>query len=440
MTASEPGGTTADEPQIRDWADAHREELAEYLLDLVEIETPSEAPETFDRFFDRLAADLEAVGLRTVRVPGEETGGRLEAWSPDLRVERGDETDADGDAETASTTAPEPTEEIQLLLGHADTVWPRGTVDDDPPERRDDVLEGPGALDMKGGLAQLVFALRALDSLGLEPSLPVYALVSGDEEIGSPESKPRIRELARRANRVFVLEPASGPEGKIKVARKAVGHFTVTIEGKAAHAGIEPEEGASATEELGTVIHQLHELTDVDAGVTVNVGQVEAGLRPNVVAPDAKAEVDVRAPTGEAAERVERQIRELEASTPGTALTVEGGFGRPPMEQTPGNRLFWERVRAIGRKLDLDLEGTRSGGASDGNDASQHAPTIDGFGAVGDGAHQPFEYVDLDALCDRVALLAACLCDEPLPDDPSADDLSADDSGATVDGETEVRR
>ena len=394
MTTSEE--TSPVEGRIREWAVAHRDELAEYLLGLVEIETPTESPETFDQFFDRMAADLQEVGLRTERVPGEETGGRLEAWSPDH------EADAD----------------IQLLIGHADTVWPLGTAAEDPPEIRDDVLEGPGSLDMKGGLAQAVFALRALDALSLDPALPVHVLVSSDEEVGSPESKPRIVELAKRADRVFVLEPASGPDGKIKIARKAVGHFTVTIEGKAAHAGLEPEEGASATQELGNVIHRLHGLTDIESGVTVNVGEVEAGLRSNVVAPEARAEVDVRAPTDEAARAVEEQIRSLEARTSGTELTVDGGFGRPPMEPTAGNRELWERVRAIGRRLDLALEGTRSGGASDGNDASQHAPTIDGFGAVGDGAHQSFEYVDLDALTDRVALLAACLLAEPIGAEP----------------------
>ncbi|MFC6874654.1 M20 family metallopeptidase [Halobellus marinus] len=392
MTAT--GESPATDRALQTWAEKHREALSAYLLDLVETETPSEAPETFDRFFDRLADDLAAIGLETERAPGEETGGRLEAWSPD------------------------PDGEVQLVLGHADTVWPLGTVENNPPEIREDVLEGPGALDMKGGLAQLVFALRALDALSLSPSLPVHVLVSSDEEIGSPESKARIADLARKANRVFVLEPASGPEGKIKIARKAVGHFTVTIKGKAAHAGLEPEEGASATEELGTVIHRLHNLTDIDSGVTVNVGQVEAGLRSNVVAPKARAEVDVRAPTADAADAVAAEIRSLEATLPGTELTVEGGFGRPPMEQTPGNRLLWERVTDVGQRLGLELEGTHSGGASDGNDASQHAPTIDGFGAVGDGAHQEFEYVKLDALVDRVALLSACLLDEPLPADP----------------------
>ncbi len=391
MTASEQNHPAE---RIRDWAESHADEVEEYLLALVEHETPTENPETFDGFFERLADDLEEAGLETERVDGEETGGRLEAWTPDA-------SDAD---------------KIQLIVGHADTVWPLGTVDENPPNVDDGTLEGPGSLDMKGGLTQAVFALRALDELSLEPSLPVHLLVSSDEEVGSPESKPRIVELAQRANRVFVLEPASGPEGKIKIARKSVGRFTVTIEGKAAHAGLEPEEGASATQELGNVIHRLHGLTDVDSGVTVNVGEVEAGLRSNVVAPDAKAEVDVRAPTHEAAEEVERKIRSIEAETPGTRLSVEGGFGRPPMEQTPGNRLLWERVQEVGERLGMSLEGTRSGGASDGNDASQHAPTVDGFGAVGDGAHQEFEYVILDALVDRVALLAACLVEEPLPE------------------------
>jgi glutamate carboxypeptidase len=383
------------EKRIHEWARSHRPEIQEFLLGLVETETPTENPETFDDFFESLAEDFEDVGLETERVPGEETGGRLEAWSG---ADEGDE--------------------IQLIIGHADTVWPLGTVEENPPEVREDVLEGPGSLDMKGGLTQAVFALRALDELGLNAPLPVHLLVSSDEEIGSPESKPRIVELAKRANRVFVLEPASGPEGKVKVARKAVGHFTVTVEGKAAHAGLEPEEGASATEELGNVIHRLHSLTDVESGVTVNVGEVEAGLRSNVVAPEARAEVDVRAPTEEAAEEVEKEVRGIEAATEGTELSVDGGFGRPPMEQTPGNRLLWERVKETGERLGLSLEGTRSGGASDGNDASQHAPTVDGFGAVGDGAHQEFEYVKLDRLIDRTALLAACLIDEPLPTNP----------------------
>lgn len=398
MTKSEER-SASPERRILDWVQGRRGEIEDHLLQLIERETPTEEPGAFDGFFDLFAGDLEDVGLETERIEGDETGGWLEARGP----------------ETGSA------DEIQLLLGHADTVWPRGTVDERPPEVEDDVVSGPGSLDMKAGLTQMVYALRALEELSLEPEPDVYVLVSSDEEVGSPESKNRIQELSRRANRVFVLEPASGPEGKIKTARKSVGRFTVEIQGKAAHAGLEPEEGASATEELGSVIGRLHALTDVDRGVTVNVGEVQAGFRSNVVAPEARAEVDVRAPTKGAAEDVEREIRSMEAETPGTVLSVEGGFGRPPMEHTPGNQLLWRRVQEVGSRLGMELEGVRSGGGSDGNYASQHAATIDGFGGVGDGAHQEYEYVEVPELLKRTALLAACLVDDPLPDDPSAE-------------------
>ena len=389
---TEHGEQTTVTSRIRDWADAHRDDLPKHLLELIAIETPSAEPATFPAFFDHLAREFEALGLETSRHQGTETGGWIEASTA---------MDAD---------------EIQLILGHADTVWPLGTVEERPPDADDEIVQGPGALDMKGGLTQLLFSLQALDELSLDPALPIHVLVSSDEEIGSPESKPRIVELAKRANRVYVLEPGEGPTGKIKIARKAVGRFTVHIDGEAAHAGIEPEKGASAIEELGSLIHRLHALTDLDSGVTVNVGEVDAGLRSNVVAPSATASVDVRAPTDADAERIEAAIREIEAETPGTELRVVGGFDRPPMEPTPGNQRLWKRVKTAGRRLGLTLESTHTGGASDGNDASQHAPTIDGFGAVGDGAHQTYEYVDIDALADRVALLTTCLIDEPLPE------------------------
>ncbi len=406
-------GSPAEE--IREWVQSRRVDVEEHLTKLVEIETPTEEPRTFDEFFQVYGDDLRRLGLETERVEGTETGGWLEAWTTE------ESWGVDGRS----------AEEIQLLLGHADTVWPLGTVVDRPPERQEeDVFVGPGSLDMKAGLTQTIYSLHALEEVGLKPELPIYIMVSSDEEVGSPESKPRIRELAQRANRVFVLEPASGPEGRFKTARKAVGRFTVEIQGKAAHAGIEPEEGASATQELGSVIGRLHALTDVDSGVTVNVGEVEAGFRSNVVAPTARADVDVRAPTEEAAEEIEKNIRAMEAETPGTELSVSGGFGRPPMERTPGNRVLWQRVVAAGKELGLELEDTRSGGASDGNDASQYAATIDGFGAVGDGAHQEFEYVNLRRLLDRVALLALCLLDEPLPQEPGRelDDIEEMDS------------
>lgn len=397
-TPEEESGPAAGEnaalaSRAQAWVDEHREEVVEHLRGLVEIETPSEDPEAFEAFFERLAGDLEEVGLATERVLGDETGGWLEAGTPGEH------------------------EEIQLLLGHADTVWPEGTLADRDPGVREGDFYGPGALDMKAGLTQLVFALRALDELDLDPALPVHVLVSSDEEIGSPESLERVKELAERANRVFVLEPASGPEGRFKTARKTVARFVITIEGKAAHAGIEPEEGASATEELASLIQRLNALGDPEKGLTVNVGTVEAGLRANVVAPEARIEVDVRARTEEDARHVKDEIESLEAETEGTSLRIEGGFGRPPMRRTRGNRALWRRVKDLAGELGLEASQTRSGGGSDGNYASQHAPTIDGFGAVGEGAHQTFEHVRLDRLRDRIALLCLALLDDPI--DPS---------------------
>lgn len=383
------GEDTSVERTFQSWAQDNREALVEYLLKLVAIETPSDDPAAFGPFFELLAADFQALGLETTRREGTETGGWLELSS------------GDGD-------------EIQLILGHADTVWPHGTTDTRPPRQEDGVVIGPGSLDMKGGLTQLRFALAALDAQSLEPALPTVALISSDEEIGSPESRDRIIELAKRANRVIVLEPGEGTAGALKLARKSVGEFRIDIEGEAAHAGLEPRGGASAISELGRIIQRLDGMAEPEAGISVNVGTVDGGLRRNVIAPSASATIDVRAPTAETVERLERSMRTLAAETPGTSLTVSGSFTRPPMEPTDGNRQLWRRVRTIGERLGLNLDVTKSGGASDGNFASQHAPTIDGMGAVGDGAHHPDEYVEVDALVDRVALLAACLIDEPL--------------------------
>lgn len=394
MTA--PGVDTATAEAIREAVEDRAEAIEEDLVALVERETPSTDPDAFEDVLHDVAAELEAVGATAEAVPGNETGGRLEARVPGRREDPGP----------------------QLVLGHLDTVWPHGTLDENPPERRGDLLHGPGALDMKGGVVQLLHALAVLDDLDRDPALPVRVLLNTDEEIGSLESRDRIEEWAREAHRVLVLEPAAGAEGRVKTARKAVGRFTVTVSGEATHAGLDPGGGASATEELATLITRLHDLTDLEAGVTVNVGTVEAGTRPNVVAAEAQAVADVRAPTREAMERVEEQVRDLEAQVPGVDLAVDGGFGRPPMERTPRNRALWEQVRAAGDLLDLDLRDTRSGGGSDGSLASQHAATVDGLGPVGDGAHEDHEHVDLPALRDRTALLAVLLLAKPF-DDPS---------------------
>jgi glutamate carboxypeptidase len=284
-----------------------------------------------------------------------------------------------------------------------------GTVERMPVRVEGDVLKGPGVFDMKGGLVQMLLALRAARDLRLDlPAAPV-AVINSDEEIGSKDSTPLIRGLARRAARAFVLEPAFGKAGKLKTARKAVGGFEVIITGQAAHAGVNPEEGVSAILEMSYQIQRLFALNDAARGVTVNVGTVDGGLRPNVVAPEVRASVDVRVPTREDAARVEAAVRGLRPVNPQTAVRVEGGFDNLPMERSPRNQALWEMARELGRQLGLDLEQAAVGGASDGNTTSLHTATLDGLGAVGDGAHALHEQVEIARLPERAALLVLLL-------------------------------
>ena len=239
---------------------------------------------------------------------------------------------------------------MQLLLGHCDTVWPPGTLKKMPVDFEDDLVKGPGVYHMKGGLAQMVFALRALHDLDLEPTVAPVVFVNSDEEVGSLDSTRHIRRLARVAQRAFVMEPSLGPSGKLKTARKGVGRFTVVVEGEPAHAGLDPEGGASAILELSYLIQALFALNEPARGITVNVGTVDGGLSPNVVAPEGRAVVDVRVPTRQDARRVQQSILDLEPVTPGMKLRIEGTIGRLPMEPTPATagsgrrRAGWGRI------------------------------------------------------------------------------------------------
>lgn len=371
---------------------ARRQSFVELVGELVRRESPSQAPELFPPLLEVVSARLEPLGYRGRLLPGRRTGG---AWVARLR-RRGP---------------------FQLLVGHLDTVWPVGTLATMPLEVEGELLRGPGALDMKGGVAQLVVALEVLAELGLAPSLAPVVFLNMDEEIGSRESTGWLRRLAARCRRAFVLEPALGPEGRLKTRRKGVGGFSVVAHGRAAHAGLAPEEGASAILELALVIQQLFALNDPAQGVSVNVGTVEGGLRGNVVAPMSRAAVDVRAPTQESAQRLSRVICGLQASTPGVRLEVSGGFGRPPLEPTPRNQALWERARQLGAELGLELEQGLAGGGSDGSTTSQLIATLDGLGAVGDGAHASHEHIRIDESLRRAALLALLLLEEePCPE------------------------
>ncbi|HSS52244.1 MAG TPA: M20/M25/M40 family metallo-hydrolase, partial [Thermoanaerobaculia bacterium] len=222
-----------------------------------------------------------------------------------------------------------------------------------------------------------------------------------------------IRRLARASRRVFVLEPALGPQGLLKTARKGIGRYTIVVRGRSAHAGLDPEKGASAILELSRVIQRLYELADPERGITVNVGVVAGGLRANVVAPEARAELDIRVLATEDAVRLERTVLGLAPLTPDTTLEILGGIDRPPLEATPGNRILWEAACRNAEALGIPLAEGTAGGASDGSLTSRFVPTLDGLGAVGDGAHALHEHVLIDRMPERAALLALLLL-EPI--------------------------
>ena len=235
------------------------------------------------------------------------------------------------------------------------------------------------------------------------------ALFNSDEETGSEESSTLIRRMARRASRCFVFELALGLSGKLKTARKGAGQFTISIEGRSAHAGLDPTAGASAILELSYVIQALQRLNDAARGISVNVGQIDGGIRPNVVAPFSKAIVDVRVPTLADGQQIESAIYHLQPTVPGTRIIVEGSMDVPPMEPTLRNRQLWEAAFDAGRKLGIKLEEGIAGGVSDGNIASQYTATLDGLGAVGDGAHAVHEFLDCRKLIERCVLVALLL-------------------------------
>jgi glutamate carboxypeptidase len=262
---------------------------------------------------------------------------------------------------------------------------------------------------MKGGLVQMLFALQALRDLSLvTPATPVV-FVASDEEIGSSDSTGCLERLARAAARAFVLEPAFGPSGKLKTERKGAGQFTLAVTGRAAHAGVSPGEGVSAILELSHQIQRLFALNDPGRGITVNVGAVDGGVRPNVVAPTATASIDVRVRTEEDGRSIETALRSLSPVQEGASVRVVGSFGRPPMARTARNRALWLEAKRIGAQLGLSLAEECVGGASDGNLTSLYTATLDGLGPVGDGAHAEHEHVEIARLPERAALLALLL-------------------------------
>ncbi|WP_165251122.1 M20 family metallopeptidase [Paludisphaera soli] len=296
-----------------------------------------------------------------------------------------------------------------LVVGHFDTVWPVGTIGRLPFRREGDRLYGPGVYDMKTSLILVAAVLEAFAAHGLAPARPITLLFTSDEEVGSKTSRRLIEALARESAHALILEPPLA-DRSLKTARKGVGRFTLTVDGKAAHAGVAPELGANAIVELAHQVLKIVALNDPAAGTTLNVGLVAGGTTPNVVPARATAEIDARAVTIAGAEAVERAMLGLTAVTPGTRVTVEGGFNRPPMERSPGVAHLFAKARKLGEGLGLALTEGSTGGGSDGNfTAAVGTPTLDGLGAHGGGAHADDEHVAIESIPERAALLAALL-------------------------------
>jgi glutamate carboxypeptidase len=296
-----------------------------------------------------------------------------------------------------------------LLLGHIDTVWPVGHLPVMPVVERDGLLFGPGVFDMKGGIVVAMLALRALAERAGAAMPRLALLLTADEETGSQSSRALIEEQARQSEAVLVLEP-SLPGGALKTARKGCGEFELRVTGVAAHVGIEPEKGASAILELCDQVLEIERLQDVSAGTTLTVGLVSGGTRANVVPAEARATIDARVFLAAESDRVTRALLGLRPGRPGVQVHVSGGFDRAPLERSASVIRLFEVARSVGDQLGQAVTEGATGGASDGNiTAGLGVPTLDGLGAIGDGAHAAHEHVVLEALPGRAALVAGLI-------------------------------
>lgn len=367
-----------------EFCEGQREWILEMTEALAAFESPSTDKPAVDRCGLELALRLAAIGGRVTVLPREHAGDLVRAeWGAGLSQ--------------------------VLVLGHFDTVWPVGQVARMPIKREHGRLYGPGTFDMKAGIAIASLATRALYELEEAPASRIVMLWTTDEEIGSTAARGVIEEEAGQSDAVLVVEPALAGGG-VKTQRKGCGEFDVRVRGIAAHAGVEPEKGASAIRELARQIVALEGLQVLQRGISINVGLVGGGTRANVVAEEAWATVDVRAATREDADRIDAAMRALSPTQAGTSVQVTGGFGRPPMERTPAVARLYESARAVAAELGRDLKEGATGGGSDGNfTAALGVPTLDGLGPIGDGAHALHEHVEMAELPWRAALLAGVI-------------------------------
>ncbi|HSC45834.1 MAG TPA: M20 family metallopeptidase [Candidatus Acidoferrum sp.] len=296
-----------------------------------------------------------------------------------------------------------------LVLGHYDTVYASGTLQKMPFKIKNGRVFGPGVFDMKAGIVQALYALRVIQETKSKLSKRIVFLWTSDEEIGSETSRKLLESEARRSDAVFVLEPSLGPKGLLKTARKGVGEAEILVRGRSSHAGLAPEKGVNAIHELALQLARVRKWNDSQRGISLNAGIVSGGTRSNVIPDEAHAVIDLRALRLADMRKMESRLRNLRPILPGARVEVRGGFSRAPLERKHSAALFAE-AQSLGDKMGLALGECTAGGGSDGNfTAALGVPTLDGLGAVGDGAHSPGEFVSANAMPERAALLAALL-------------------------------
>jgi len=370
------------------WLRAREQAMTGLLGRFVRAESSSFDKAAVDRFGHIVASEWKKRGATVTLLRRRERGDHVRAeWRP-----RGNRA----------------TPQI-LVLGHLDTVYNAGTLTRMPFRVSQGRAWGPGTFDMKGGLVFALYAMDALAAAGCLPEKRVVFLWTSDEEIGSKSSRAAIEREARRSDAVLVLEPAAGLDGRVKTGRKGVGEIELIATGRAAHAGLNPEDGINAIEEIALQIVRISRWNQPRRGITVNAGVIEGGTRTNVIPERARVLVDLRAARGEDTRALERKFRALRPILPGAKLEIRGGFNRPPMERKMSAALY-AKARALSKEMGITLGEAFVGGGSDGNfTAALGVPTLDGLGAVGEGAHSPRENIVVRALPERAALLAGLL-------------------------------
>jgi glutamate carboxypeptidase len=353
--------------------------------EFVECESPSDHPPGVNRFVDLMIERVKDIA-KVKTLPGGKFGKHLRC----------------------EFLLPGKKKQSQILaLGHSDTVWTLGTLQSMPVREAKGRLWGPGVLDMKAGMVFFIFAMRALRELDVEVSRRVVMQVNSDEEVGSESSRPLTEEAARKSSAVLVLEPGTGLTGKIKTARKGVGGYSVMVRGVASHAGVDFSNGANAIVEMARQIEKIAGFTRLDRGITVSPGVIRGGTRSNVVAAECSADIDIRAPRGRDRVYLERAFGSLKPFDKRCSIEVSGGLNRPPMERSAGVRRLFRMAYKLASELGVELEESATGGGSDGNfTAALGVPTLDGLGAVGEGAHASNESILVNRIADRTALLA----------------------------------